>query len=98
MWWGYRTLPLKDGARRRLPRMWAQAGLEAKVCMRSYKMFFVAGTEDWFVRRSGGKTTPEATKTIKDRDWKAAKSLFDEWVDTRLRSAEEGEQQKQAAA
>jgi hypothetical protein len=80
---------------RPLPRMWAQAGLEAKVCMRSYKMFFVAGTEDWFVRRRQGGAKASEAPAVQERDFKAAKSRSDKWIDARLRSAEESPQQQQ---
>jgi hypothetical protein len=68
-----------------MPPMTAQACLEAKFCMRTYKMFFVAGTEDWFIRRH------DQQPTFKERDWSEAKRRFEGWLEERSRAAAGGE-------
>lgn len=70
-----RNFPSDTNAKDIAGRKKAWSGLEAKICMRSYKMFFVAGSEDSMITTSHKKGSALDGRR-KDR--------FRTWLETRV--------------
>lgn len=61
----------------------AESGLEIKVCIGSYKLFFVPDTEDFFSRRLTVEDE-EARKVLIETASKEGKEKVEAWVDEKL--------------
>ncbi|KAJ3145353.1 Transcriptional regulatory protein sin3 [Irineochytrium annulatum] len=46
-----------------------RSGLELKICLNTYKIFFVENTEDYYIRRKRGGEWEEAGRVKRFRDW-----------------------------
>jgi len=61
----------------------AESGLEIKVCIGSYKLFFVPDTEDFFARRLTVEDE-EARRVLVEAASKEGKEKVEAWVDEKL--------------
>lgn len=55
-----------------------KSGLQCKICLRSYRLFFVADSEDFIYRRTGSLSV-EGLKKVKE----AKKTKFEEWIESK---------------
>ena len=53
----------------------AWSGLEMRICLRSFRHFFVARGEDWFARRSGKRLFPDNQAKARFEGWLLGKLL-----------------------
>jgi paired amphipathic helix protein Sin3a len=76
-----RNLPAQVGEEPPL-NVETRSGLELKICVNTYKIFFVDNTEDYFRRKSGGPLS--AAEKQKSADKMNAKriSKFREWINS----------------
>ena len=65
-WEPCRNLP--PGVRDVQPDVVTQDGLEIKICVRTYRLFFVSKTEDFLWKISGWEETSKASKRLKERN------------------------------
>lgn len=63
------------------PHLTVRSSLQCRICLRSYKIFYVSQTEDLIFRRRATVATPPA-----DRD--ARKAKFADWLDARTKTLE----------
>ncbi|CAI2174413.1 5664_t:CDS:10 [Funneliformis geosporum] len=73
-----RNLPSVEGSERILPNVLTRNGLEIKICINSYHVFFVNNTEDSFRRLS-----PSVSPTKLRHDTLRRKDLWNRWLGSR---------------
>lgn len=75
----------------------AESGLEIKVCIGSYKLFFVPDTEDFFSRRLS-TAEEHVRKEAAEQRRKAAKAKLDRFVEGKMGGGETGGEDLAGAA
>lgn len=73
-WWTYRNLPLS--IRDIQPDVVSQDGLEIKICVRTYRLFFVSKSEDFLWKIPTKEETLKASECLKARE-----VLRQKWLD-----------------
>lgn len=64
-------------------RYGSKSGVEIKVCVRTYRIFFETGGEDLFYRKRTGEEEALRTKKAEEREAER-KDRFKSWMDTKV--------------
>ena len=70
-------------------RYGSKSGVEIKVCVRTYRLFFEIGGEDWFYRKRSSDDENELVKKNEERELVRV-GRMKEWVTQQLETRENG--------
>ncbi|KAF8323928.1 hypothetical protein DL93DRAFT_2070048 [Clavulina sp. PMI_390] len=68
------------------PTYISRAGLQIKICIRTYRLFFVSGTEDFYWRTQTSTSKEEVAKNATDRRVER-RATFQRWLDRQVPSS-----------